>query len=56
MITVCQKTGRKTTDNILTTSFELVSSQTRIRKAKHTTAIFGKNRENLKLISNFEFV
>jgi hypothetical protein len=42
---------------MFTPRFELASYQTRIRKADHTTAIFGKNTENLKLIacSNFEF-
>jgi hypothetical protein len=50
------KSERKSTDNIFTPSFELPSSQTRISKANHTTAISGKNRENLKLISNLEFV
>jgi len=55
MITFCQKTGRKTTDNIFTPGFKLLSSQTRIRKSNYTTAIFGKNTELLKLISNFEF-
>ena len=43
-------------DSIFTPSFKLTSSLTRTRKSNHTPPIFGKNTENFKLISNFEFV